>query len=170
MRNENKMEMSYSSLNQRGIDLDAPYDKPPKEPSKSSGILDDSDYPPQFDPEHIGIFWLYKGIKCVTAKSPFRNYNGYVKLPENHPWSGMGYFDIDVHVHGGLTFSDGGWIGFDTGHAYDIWEGKDIIESSLPSRYTDVDSPYAIDWNMEMLVAEVENLAEQVVEVMNGNI
>src|ERR1044072_2002013 len=54
---------------------------------------------------------------------------GYVLLPENHPCIGTSYDDIDVHVHGGLTFKgsfkdkgfnmplhDGIWVGFDCNH------------------------------------------------------
>ena len=51
--------------------------------------------------------------------------NGYVGLPKWHPWYEMGYDDIPVRVHGGLTYAD--WykeedlwvIGFDTGHYND---------------------------------------------------
>lgn len=32
--------------------------------------------------------------------------NGYVLLPKGHPWYGKFYTDIDVYVHGGLTYSD----------------------------------------------------------------
>lgn len=58
--------------------------------------------------------------------------NGYVILPKGHPMHGKGYDDIDVDVHGGLTFASsadeitwdkltekdkGAWIiGFDTAH------------------------------------------------------
>lgn len=61
--------------------------------------------------------------------------NGYVLIPEGHPAHGKHYDDIDVDVHGGLTFGrlvddhmikqwpelkeedKGGWlVGFDTAH------------------------------------------------------
>lgn len=60
--------------------------------------------------------------------------NGYVLIPEGHPLHGKHYDDIDVSVHGGLTFSElvdsdmvtewglektdeGAWcVGFDTAH------------------------------------------------------
>lgn len=64
--------------------------------------------------------------------------NGYVLIPEGHPLHGMHYDNIDVDVHGGLTFSElvdakliekwgelteadkGMWmIGFDTSHYRD---------------------------------------------------
>jgi hypothetical protein len=61
--------------------------------------------------------------------------NGYVIIPEGHPLHGKDYDDIDVAVHGGLTFSESaknidweeiteedrnGWVvGFDTAHYSD---------------------------------------------------
>lgn len=112
-----------------------------------------------------------------------RWYCGYVRVPEDHPWWVMfkDYNDLPVEVHGGITFGpehrifdpdmydwmrsagmppemieslansslskdrfvpweqQGGWIGFDTHHAHD--DGL---------------------WMAEMVVAEVEQLAKQV--------
>lgn len=61
--------------------------------------------------------------------------NGYVIIPEGHPMHGKNYDDIDVDVHGGLTFGESakscnweeisdedkaGWVvGFDTAHYMD---------------------------------------------------
>lgn len=76
--------------------------------------------------------WLSRGIiDCGWG-------NGYVLIPEGHPLHGKRYNDIEVGVHGGLTFSElvdeemiknwdelteadkGMWmIGFDTAHAWD---------------------------------------------------
>ena len=63
---------------------------------------------------------------------------GYVSVPEGHNYSGMSYDDVDVQVHGGLTFGSNNfpdrddnekgyyWFGFDCGHAGDLmpylWE------------------------------------------------
>ena len=55
--------------------------------------------------------------------------NGYIGVPPEHPWFNRSYNDIDVDVHGGLTYSDDHapglepdgywWIGFDTNHYQD---------------------------------------------------
>ena len=51
--------------------------------------------------------------------------NGYVLLPPEHPMYNVDYEDINVEVHGGLTYSatqaeTGLWmLGFDTGHLDD---------------------------------------------------
>lgn len=72
--------------------------------------------------------WLI-GINCGWG-------NGYVIIPPKHPLNGVPYKDINVEVHGELTFSEkaddlkdwpeitkedkGGWVvGFDTAHIRD---------------------------------------------------
>jgi hypothetical protein len=77
--------------------------------------------------------------------------NGYVLIPENHPLHGKHYNDIDVDVHGGLTFSElvnaemveswgldkqdeGKWcVGFDTAHYADNlfkWSKEKVQEEA----------------------------------------
>jgi hypothetical protein len=77
--------------------------------------------------------WEYKGLKCEVLRhihqdgdfiSGMGHLNGYVTLPKGHPWEDHEYDDIDVEVHGGLTFGqrdkDGiTLIGFDAAHLYD---------------------------------------------------
>ena len=59
--------------------------------------------------------------------------NGYVGLPFWHPWYKLGYDDIPVDVHGGLTFSnldeetDLWIIGFDTNHGGDNMENRSFM-------------------------------------------
>ena len=81
--------------------------------------------------------------------------NGYVIIPEGHPLHGRHYDDIDVDVHGGLTWSESakgldwpeikeedksGWVvGFDTAHY------KDSLSS----------------WPRLRVEAETENLKKQ---------
>ena len=77
--------------------------------------------------------------------------NGYVRIPDGHPYYEKTYDDIPVDVHGGLTFSDhifedgkyfsdGYWIGFDTAHYGD-----------------DIDS-----WPMVRVMDEAKHLLKQV--------
>ncbi len=83
----------------------------------------------------------YKGYKCRILrphKLMSQNSNmiflcGYVLIPKGHLAYGKHYDDIDVSVHGGLTYAEeylfvqpekGWWIGFDCGHAGDLcYEG-----------------------------------------------
>jgi len=81
--------------------------------------------------------------------------NGYVVVPKGHKYHGVGYDNIPVDVHGGLTFAENaseidwpeiprgcksGWIvGFDTAH-YNDSQNK---------------------WTQSMVIKETENLAKQ---------
>lgn len=63
--------------------------------------------------------------------------NGYVAVDEDHPWFKVHYDNIDVSVHGGLTFSrfvDGYWVvGFDTAHHMDslaIWPKEAVVKET----------------------------------------
>lgn len=87
--------------------------------------------------------------------------NGYVLIPKDHPLHGTYYDDINIDVHGGLTFSDlvdanmiekweldagdeGKWcVGFDTAH------------------YSD----NLIDWPKERVQEEAERMCNQLKEI-----
>ena len=85
--------------------------------------------------------------------------NGYAVVFKGHPAYGKDYLDIDVYVHGGLTYTDSvnssnwdglteemkdGWVfGFDTAHYCDDMER----------------------WPKEAVERETENLKSQFVEL-----
>jgi len=93
------------------------------------------------------------GIEWAIVRAPlYGAINGYAKLPEGHQWLGKDYDDIDVDVHGGLTYSNGTWIGFDTLHAGDYWPG---VPYSHPSDRT---------WTEDDVEKEVRSLAQQIAE------
>lgn len=75
--------------------------------------------------------------------------NGYAVVFKGHPAYGKDYLDIDVYVHGGLTYTDSvnssnwdglteemkdGWIvGFDTCHINDTqsnWSKKQVLKET----------------------------------------
>lgn len=81
------------------------------------------------------------------VRSRFGNWCGYAGVPPGHPWYQSDYNDVDVSVHGGLTYAEfcdetGGpichvakpgeparvwWLGFDCGHAMDYAPGLAAI-------------------------------------------
>lgn len=111
-----------------------------------------TDCPAQMNPVDQGT---EDGVYWVTCRAPlYGAINGYVRIPQGHPWFGLGYDAIDADVHGGLTYSGGneGWIGFDTLHSGDIWPG---LPSSLrfgPAKH----------WTPELVAEEARRLARQV--------
>lgn len=44
---------------------------------------------------------------------------GYITVPEGHPCAGLFYDDVDVKIHGGLTYSSERTFGFDTNHGWE---------------------------------------------------
>lgn len=68
---------------------------------------------------------------CINRNYLTKAWCGYVAIPEDHPFYGKHFKDIDmtlqpmekrkIKVHGGLTFSDKGMFGFDCGHPTDYY-------------------------------------------------
>ena len=86
------------------------------------------------EPNHSHFF--YRDYECRIVRHPvLGTLCGYVKIPTTHPYHAKNYNDIDIDVHGGLTFGDnlnnvskayeiqlddGFWLGFDCAHYNDI--------------------------------------------------
>lgn len=99
------------------------------------------------------------GLNCALRRGPLHHWCGYVQIPKGHPWHGIGYSDMDVNVHWGLTYSgdrmdDGNfWIGFDCAHSGDLVPGLAQYRMRDPSeRYRD----------LEYTKTETESVARQV--------
>lgn len=97
--------------------------------------------------------------------------NGYVLLPDGHPLRELDYWDMDISAHGGLTFFEDGWIGFDTAHAGDIWTAEELQKHggneplSVPTRSND-----SLDnWTLERVEKEVKDIIRQVKEYTNAS-
>lgn len=115
---------------------------------------------------------------ALAALAPIPAVNGYVLLPERHPWRELGLQGDEpdgLDVHGGITFGPHvtGWIGFDTGHAGDEWEPGELRalhEAGLVDEQqwqawqrwpTLPAQPWGLVWTLDRLAVEVERLAEQ---------
>lgn len=74
--------------------------------------------------------WIDKetGYRCRIIRPYDRSHLcGYVKLPDNYSRDWVGYDEIPVEIHGGVTFfgelsdvKDEIWIGFDCAHLGDL--------------------------------------------------
>ena len=116
-----------------------------------------------------GIDW------CIYQSSLSATLNGYVRIPDGAP------IDPDtLDVHGGITYSDGEWVGFDTAHAGDYWDlaelrGKAGVhvtpdgerwnrsQQEMAKKFPTFPSR---KWTVAKLRAECERLAAQVAERM----
>lgn len=93
------------------------------------------------------------------------------KLCEELPNDKYEHGDMDnyLSVHGGVTYYQFPWVGFDCAHAGDIWappwrnEGMYEMEQKwgLPRR----PRPYDRHWTIEKIIEETKNLARQVATV-----
>lgn len=107
-----------------------------------------------------------EGIVWVVARGPI-GLNGYVRVPDcGHPWSkafpeGDWALDEHLNVHGGVTFSEKQWIGFDTAHAGDIWS-EEYDTHGITRGY---DSLYGILWNEDLVVLETLAMANQLASI-----
>ena len=103
----------------------------------------------------------YQGYLCQIIRNPcLLNLCGYVFLTKENKFFKKNYDDIDVKVHGGLTFSESRgenfWkIGFDCGHFYDICPGldKQFFFSNL--------STYK---NIDYVKKEIKFMVDQIIE------
>lgn len=113
-----------------------------------------------------GIDW------CVCA-APMPGANGYVRIPEGHPWAGLDYDYIPATAPGGLTFDRNGWIGFDTMHLGDVWDEEAIEELEslgatwadsyrVPERLRRLDRD--VFWTLHGVVEYAKDLACQVAD------
>lgn len=90
--------------------------------------------------------------------------NGYARIPEDHPWHNLPYNevnDLDLDVHGGITFSGGDtghWIGFDTAHAFDT---SPLMRQWMPD-LPNVGGIPQIHWTAEKVAREAMSLAQQI--------
>lgn len=86
--------------------------------------------------------------QCTARRGPSGHWCGYVGVPKGHPAFGADYGDIDVSVHGGLTFAgtmdadpEGlWWLGFDCAHLGDLVPGHlRYGEPGVDEVYRDLD-------------------------------
>lgn len=119
----------------------------------------------EWEHEPNRIEFEHAGFKCLILRHPeLGQLNGYVGLKRGHPYYRKSSDDIDVDVHGGLTFAQIGeginwskgywWIGFDTGHLWDYQPGME--------KYIE---PFATYKNIDYVTKEVKRLAEQLAPV-----
>jgi hypothetical protein len=125
--------------------------------------------------------WKHAGLSCAVVQGrEASNRCGYVRVPPSHPAHGKSYKDVDVDVHGGLTFAavepctehedgQGYWFGFDCAHlgdaSYDL--SADLNEVSEGARRViEIHKKYSGSfsehfWLEHEVAAETERLAEQ---------
>ena len=114
--------------------------------------------------------FVHAELPCLILRTPLKQLCGYVGVPPSHPMYQKDYDDIDVVVHGGLTFSHMGgfddrwregfwWVGFDCAHFGDYVPGIDEALGTSRSRQ----ETYR---NWAWVKAKTQRLAEQLAAMM----
>lgn len=128
--------------------------------------------------------WSAYGLPCMVRRGGLGVWCGYVGVKSEHPYYGRKCNDIDIDVHGGLTFGeygDGGewpadyyWLGFDCGHFLDILPGLESIWTEHPELW-EIDNetitkyfPEAQYRDFSYVVAETNALAECLSAIQKG--
>jgi hypothetical protein len=141
------------------------------ETAAANWTVDKSKFPPgPWMDEPDRVEWRHLGFPCLIVRQKWSGHLcGYVGVPPGHPHHGDSCDDVDVDVHGGLTFADRchpgtpvchvprdgepadvWWLGFDCAHSFDC----------SPSRSEDGywGGTYR---NIDYVTRAVERLAEQ---------
>ena len=148
-------------------------------------------YPPgEWDDEPDKAVWIdtASNLDCMIHRNPMGALCGYVGVGPDHPWHGKNYMDgdVDVSVHGGLTFSESceegddpaigichvakdgrpdpvWWFGFDCGHTDDLIPGMieafALMDEQIPDYM--IDETYK---DFGYVQGEVTRLAHQLAE------
>lgn len=129
------------------------------------------------------VQWTDKdtGLPCLAVRNHHGAWCGYVGVDESHPWFERDYSQVDVDVHGSLTYAghcmegpeahsichvpEPGqpdhvwWFGFDCGHYMDRMPGMEarLRESEFPYSWEE----FASYKTLEYVQKEVKLLALQ---------
>ena len=125
-------------------------------------------------------YFKHNGIECVIKRALFPKkyvdiygYDvagghlcGYCKLPKNHPWGECkDIWNLEINVHGGITYEKNKIIGFDAAHFTDLVPYHRFIIEEM--RKKNIKCPIIFNGvyrNMEYMKEECKKLADQIVE------
>lgn len=127
----------------------------------------------EWDGEPDRVDFIHAGFSCLLLRNNVGAWCGYVGVPETHPAFGKDYDNVEVAVHGGLTYANKchghichvpepgmpenvWWLGFDTAHCGDVSPGMLRYGMKLYS-----DTEYYK--NLAYARNQTEKLAEQLV-------
>ena len=107
------------------------------------------------------------GYEAEIIAHPMGHRCGYVTVPTGHPCEGKDYNDINVSVHGGLTYGNGAMFGFDCAHLYDKRD-ESIMSDEFKKIYGSFRYPTAEEGEvrtLEFCIEQCERLAAQLKEM-----
>ena len=113
--------------------------------------------------------WITKaGLKAQVIATPTGHRCGYVSVPAEHPMFGKHYDDVEVDVHGGLTYSkaeDGAWcFGYDCAHLDDAKDPA-LMSDEYKKVFRNWPDTGGTIKTLDFCVGECESLAKQLGEM-----
>lgn len=116
--------------------------------------------------------WVCSGYVCRVARNDLGVWCGYVGIPKNHPAYQKKFSDIEVRIHGGLTYSGTDtsqniwWLGFNCGHGWDIIPAFKNEEDELKTlSKISLKRGWASYKSIGYAIKETRHLAEQLKEI-----
>lgn len=103
--------------------------------------------------------FAYGPVACHIAMGSL-SINGYLHLPEGHPWLRMGMADIDTAVHGGITWRSDRSLGFDTCHFGDKPHPNAPVVQDYPDPFSRMEGHI---WTQEEVKAELIAFADEAI-------
>jgi hypothetical protein len=108
------------------------------------------------------------GLKAHVIATSMGHRCGYVSVPAGHPMFGKHYDDVEVNVHGGLTYAaeeDGLWcFGYDCAH-WDDAKDHEIMSDEYKMAFMNWPNDGGTIKTLDFCVAECESLAKQLGEM-----
>jgi hypothetical protein len=106
------------------------------------------------------------GYEAEVLATPMGHRCGYVTVPDGHPCAGKDYNELNVDVHGGLTYALDNQFGFDCAHLYDAKDPELMSEEyrKIHERWPRFFEGGTVK-TLEFCVAECESLATQFKEL-----
>jgi hypothetical protein len=134
--------------------------------------------PWQNEPDRVDF--VHAGFACLALRGACHGaWCAYVGVPSDHPAYGKNYDDVDVGVHGGLTYAgkcrepichvpepgmpdDVWWFGFDCAHAWDLAPGHEALARPFRIAHPPPDGmPEDVYRDLPFVRQQIESLAEQ---------
>jgi hypothetical protein len=125
----------------------------------------------EWDNEPDEVLWLENLTPCFAIRYIFGTFNGYVGVNKKHPLYCTHYDEVDITVHGGLTYAgpnpgagevpDHWWFGFDCNHYNDF---SPILFRDLPGIPNN-----GIYKNLEFVINEITYLATELINYKKAN-
>ena len=118
-----------------------------------------------------GIEWAIRPVSVFrfasnASKSKVVDiYNGYARIPETSPLFGLiAAGGIEDTIGWDITYvNEDGWIGFDTAHAWDVWD-FDPLYKATPGVEPDTGMFTPRYWNVGKVVEEAKGLCDRIRE------